>query len=281
MTIDCTSLKPGDKVRLRNGSIDTVAKNDADSILIRLKNEDDWHYPDGRHLCGIESEFDIVEILTNPKPKMDTTTSPLSWGLRRSTLGSTLELDDFAFEDPTKIYINGKPYLPAKDSSLSYPLPYKHTYTVSATTNEVVAITCNGKRFTPADSWPEPITNRQPTKEDADENGLVQELDSDGDWVRYLWDRVSKPDLGWARTSDWKPRPIDKDVITLKPGQVWRTRGGETCTIVFVENPTRTDYRVCSDLYGDHLHRLDGTSILADEDINHEDNLIELLSGPE
>lgn len=93
---------------------------------------------------------------------------------------------------------------------------HRLTFTVSPITNEVVAITCNGKRFTPADSWPEPITDRSPTLEDANEVGDVQVLDSDGDWMRCPWDDISKPSLGWARTSDWKPRPIDKKTLTLR-----------------------------------------------------------------
>lgn len=37
MTLDCTNLKPGDKVCLRNGSIDTVYANDKSNIPIQLK----------------------------------------------------------------------------------------------------------------------------------------------------------------------------------------------------------------------------------------------------
>ena len=67
-------------------------------------------------------------------------------------------------------------------------------------------------------------------------------------------------------------------VTTLKPGQVWRTRGGRTCTILTVQDSSRTDWPVISDLYTGHAHRLDGTSCLTDKGIDYEDNLIELLS---
>lgn len=70
-------------------------------------------------------------------------------------------------------------------------------------------------------------------------------------------------------------------MITLKSGQVWRTRGGETCTILLVEDPTTTDYPICSDLYGLHWHRPNGTSCIANEGIDYEDDLIELLSDPD
>jgi hypothetical protein len=59
MTIDCTNLKPGDMVRLRNGSIDTVAQNDRSTIPIRLKKENNWYNPDGSYCIGIETEYDI------------------------------------------------------------------------------------------------------------------------------------------------------------------------------------------------------------------------------
>jgi hypothetical protein len=192
MTIDCTNLKPGDKVRLRNGEIDVVAVNDGLSLPIRLEKCSDWYYPNGRRAYTSESEYDIVEILTNPKPEIDTTTFPFSW---RYHLGT---------------------YVPPKDPNLCYPPLHKHTYTVSATTNEVVAITCDGKRFTPADSWPEPITDRLPTEKDANGDGDVQFLDSNGDWLRYPWVSVSKRGLGWLRTSDWKPCPIDKKTLTIR-----------------------------------------------------------------
>ena len=162
-------------MRLRNGSIDTVAENNGLNVPIRLRNFVAWHYPNGRLWWhGIETDSDIVEILTNSKPEMDTTTFPFSWGCH---LG-TLESSDFTFRDPAKI-------------------------------------TINDKRFTPADSWPEPITDRLPTEEDANEDGDVQFLDSDGDWIRYPWN-TPDIDLGWARTSDWKPRPIDKKTLTIR-----------------------------------------------------------------
>jgi hypothetical protein len=216
MTIDCTNLKPGDKVRLRNGDIDIVQRNDHDSVPIKLESEASFHFPDGRWRQGEVNDLDIVEILTNPEPEMDTTTLPFSWRYR---LG-TLELSDFTFRDPAKITINGKQYVPADrfgPTSIIQRFPYQHTYIVSATTNKIVAITCNGKRFTPADSWPEPITDRLPTEEDANRNGEVMRLDDDGNWIRYGWEDLREaPACGWAKTSDWKPTPLDKKALTIR-----------------------------------------------------------------
>ena len=196
MTLDCTNLKPGDKVRLRNGIIDTVMRNDHDCVPIQLEGCATCHYPDGRWHEGEIHDLDIVEILANPRPEMDTIT------------------------------INGKQYIPANPSpepimdrspSLSYPLLHKPSFTVSAITNEVVAITYNGKLFTPADSWPEPITDRKPELRDADVDGKVMRLDSDGDWERCSWYSVRKLPLeGWAKTSDWRPTPLDKKALTLR-----------------------------------------------------------------
>ena len=231
MTLDCTNLKPGDKVRLRNGIIDTVMRNDHDCVPIRLEGCAACHYPDGRWHEGKIHDLDIVEILTNPQPEMDTTT-PTTLGSYSQLSRILIHPDRSAFIDHQglgyikKITINGKQYVPANPSpepimdrspSLSYPLPHQPTLTVSAITNEVVAITCNGKRFTPADSWPEPITDRGPTLEDADSNGHVQRLDEDGDWMRHDWDFVkANPERGWAHTSDWRPTPLDKKALTLR-----------------------------------------------------------------
>lgn len=127
MTLDCTNLKPGDKVRLRNGTIAPVAINEGsdatEGMLIGVIHSDYvlyFHCPDGKfHHENVDREFDIVEILTNPEPEMNTTTFPFSWRYR---LG-TLELSDCARENP---------------------------------------------------------------------------------------------ECGWAKTSDWKPRPIDKKTLTLR-----------------------------------------------------------------
>jgi hypothetical protein len=199
-------------VRLRNGSIETVVGMTGTPTIYLSNGQDCYGSGEYDAYADCESDLDIVEILANPEPEMDATTFPFSWRYR---LG-TLELSDFTFRDPAKITINGKQYVPARDPNLCHPLPHKHTYTVSPVTNEVVAITYNGKRFTPADSWPELITDRQPTEEDGDGNGLIQMFDSDGDWMRYPWDHLPKTNLGWAHTPNWKPRPIDKKTLTIR-----------------------------------------------------------------
>jgi hypothetical protein len=198
--INCTNLKPGDKVRLRNGVIATVERNDRnDRYPINLRSFTAYHRRNGRWLNYQTHPFDIVEILANPQPEMNTNTFPFSW------------------RDPARITVNGKQYTPAKDPSLSYPFPHMPTFTVSAMTNEVVAIIYDGKRFTPADSWPEPITDRSPTLQDANKNGEVMRLEDDGDWMRFNWTSVnSNPKRGWAKTSDWKPTPLDKKALTLR-----------------------------------------------------------------
>lgn len=54
--------------------------------------------------------------------------------------------------------------------------------------------------------WPEPITDRRPTKEDADDNGMVQYLSgSVWDWAK--WKRVAEAKYDWLHTPNWRPKP--------------------------------------------------------------------------
>jgi hypothetical protein len=230
VTLDCTNLKPGDKVRLRNGDIDVVQRNDHDSVPIKLGGEIACHFPDGRWHKGEVNDLDIVEILTNPEPEMQISHPRASCARLFPVVthpDGSATIDDRNLSNPAKITINGKQYVPAKDPSLCYPIsPITPAYvgigfTLAPITNEVIAITHNGKRFTPANSWPEPITDRDPTEEDGDKKGEVQILNSSGDWKRYAWNGAGQHfhprfNLGWARTSDWKPRPVDKKTFLLQ-----------------------------------------------------------------
>ena len=74
-------------------------------------------------------------------------------------------------------------------------------------------IECNNKIYTPSDSWPEPITDRPPTEEDADKDGYVQVLGSDGLWRLDHWTLTMRCE-SWQHTANWKP-PAPK-LRTLK-----------------------------------------------------------------
>jgi hypothetical protein len=55
--------------------------------------------------------------------------------------------------------------------------------------------------------WPEPITDRPPTEEDADECGFVQYLFC-GKWNFDSWDSVAKNQhQAWFHTPNWRPKP--------------------------------------------------------------------------
>jgi hypothetical protein len=55
--------------------------------------------------------------------------------------------------------------------------------------------------------WPEPITDRPPTEEDADECGFVQYLFA-GRWNYESWDNVAKNQQpAWLHTPRWRPEP--------------------------------------------------------------------------
>jgi hypothetical protein len=57
-----------------------------------------------------------------------------------------------------------------------------------------------------ADAWPQPITDRPPTADDADQDGYVQVL-CGGTWQLWEWDVViSKVDTPpWLQTPQWRP----------------------------------------------------------------------------
>jgi hypothetical protein len=59
----------------------------------------------------------------------------------------------------------------------------------------------------------------------------------------------------------------------LQVGQVWRTRKGDTCTILSVSRDD--EFCVLTNLYGKHWHNLNGWSLLGSG--NHEDDLVSLL----
>ena len=56
-------------------------------------------------------------------------------------------------------------------------------------------------------------------------------------------------------------------------GQTWRTRGGDTCTIVLIHR--LSEFPTVTDLYGRHWHNLNGNSCLGNGD--HEDDLVSLV----
>jgi hypothetical protein len=168
MTLDLSTLKPGDKVRLRNGEIRTVLKVDKNDRFLPVQISNGrgavWYYQGGGYYEGEDcpDALDIVDIDPELEPMNESTPANL----------------------PFKVY--------------------------SKAGEGVVMIEYEGKDFTPADAWPEPITDRKPTEEDADSHGDVQWLDCDGAlWVRYSW--LDENNFkGWARTSDWKPKPPSK-----------------------------------------------------------------------
>jgi hypothetical protein len=65
--IDIFHLQPGDKVRLRNGDIETVTRNDKDAVPILLSNGK-FYFPGGEYNSNLPSHrLDIVEILAQPE----------------------------------------------------------------------------------------------------------------------------------------------------------------------------------------------------------------------
>jgi hypothetical protein len=54
--------------------------------------------------------------------------------------------------------------------------------------------------------WPEPITDRPPTKEDGDDDDLVQYLFC-GKWESASFQYVANSKYYWLHTSRWRPKP--------------------------------------------------------------------------
>lgn len=55
-----------------------------------------------------------------------------------------------------------------------------------------------------AGSWPEPITDRKPTKEDADDQQLVQVMNHCGVWSWNRWEPAADTNAAWRHTPRWK-----------------------------------------------------------------------------
>jgi hypothetical protein len=78
------------------------------------------------------------------------------------------------------------------------------------------------------DQWPKPITDRVPTKEDADEAGYVQFHTPNGRWDYGNWESAARGGYPWRHTPLWRPpapptlkeqaiAALDIHVITGKP----------------------------------------------------------------
>jgi hypothetical protein len=76
--------------------------------------------------------------------------------------------------------------------------------------------------------WPEPITDRPPTKEDADECGFVQYLFC-GKWNFDSWDNVAKNQhQAWLHTTNWQPKPeptLQVQALNILEDSIDNTRG--------------------------------------------------------
>lgn len=198
MALDCTNLKPGDRVRLRNAEIRTVKENDGTEIPICL-DDNNWYYGDGTQ--GYDDHpRNIAEVLPPEPPSFLPSDRPIY-----NTLHLKQGMLRIPSGHPMAIELNGKRYVPADSPSLYAGENF--TVHMDPSGQIIKAMTIGDQHFTPADAWPDPITDRSPTKEDADPDGNVQRLDSDGDWMRVDWDCSGLCEYGWARTSDWKPKP--------------------------------------------------------------------------
>ena len=63
--------------------------------------------------------------------------------------------------------------------------------------------------------WPEPITYRQPTADDADADGDIQYMNAGG-WFCHEFDPDDDYEEGWQHTPMWEPRELDKRAKTIQ-----------------------------------------------------------------
>jgi hypothetical protein len=56
-----------------------------------------------------------------------------------------------------------------------------------------------------AGRWPEPITDRTPTKSDADENGLIEIFTTSGYWDTCTQRTAAVTGTPWRHSPQWKP----------------------------------------------------------------------------
>lgn len=64
----------------------------------------------------------------------------------------------------------------------------------------------------------------------------------------------------------------------IEVGQVWRTRKGDICRVLFMKQDQTDKWPIQTNLYGSHWHELNGNSCLGNGD--HEDDLVSLLEEP-
>ena len=75
--------------------------------------------------------------------------------------------------------------------------------------------------------------------------------------------------------------PMTNSTMTLpkiEVGQVWRTRKGDICRVLFINQDQGDEHPIQTDLYGSHWHELNGNSCLGKG--HHEDDLVSLLEEP-
>lgn len=120
------------------------------------------------------------------------------------------------------------------------------------------------------------ITDRLPTKADADEDGDVcvrnrpEAVPSGPPY--FHWSMVL-PGMTWCHTDIWEASAKP----ALAAGQRWRRRDGEVVTITEHDTINDNDYPFCA---GDHWYHADGTSCIDDSGVDLVE-LIEPAAEPE
>ena len=164
MTLNLTKAKVGDRLLLKNNAIVKIEEIDVLDEEMPIYAHGYWYAFDGKCKGNFEDAGELDVIRLLLPGESPAHPSPSGW------------------------------IFDGEDSSL----------TLIGTDIHPTTINCNNKIYTPADSWPEPIADRMPTEEDADDEGGVQFVASKSGWNCGHWSWV-KAGQGWQHTHKWKP----------------------------------------------------------------------------
>ena len=220
------TIKPGDCLRLRNGTVNTVKD------VTWNEHDDNWTVAYGGEFAGslrnfsyyssgknpFNSEFDIAAVVNRPTPLTIGGHIVKPGDVLTRANGDRIVVDKITPEPcgNWKVWhsAHGGCFFEVDSSGRCSELP---SLTITAVVSNLTTPPCRwpanpfwylsssqSPRQVP---WPKPITT-PPTKKDADPISQVAVLDKEGDWMQEEWwaacDMLAAGEItGWAHTQAW------------------------------------------------------------------------------